>query len=329
MKIAIRADGGPEKGFGHIVRSGTVAKEFLEKGHEVYYFTSSPEAVKSRLPNAEIVEISRKNHKEETVREIENKSIDSIFIDNFAADIDFQKAVRNTKAKVVFRQNFQHVKVCCDIMVYGDIYAKDFNYEWTGKKPYFLLGTDYLLLRKEFQKVAKKDKKWSKSLDRCLIIMGGSDVNNSTPKIMRKLDHLNLTTDVIIGPGFTDKEEIKDTAQNLRNEFNLIEDPANIAEIMFKADFAITSAGGTAYELLAAQTPFITIPEVENQELRAECLRKSELSLLSENLNQLDEEINKIKKAETRRDLFNNLKGLVDGKGPERVYNKIINTRQS
>jgi UDP-2,4-diacetamido-2,4,6-trideoxy-beta-L-altropyranose hydrolase len=326
MKLAIRADGGPEKGLGHIVRSATVAKEFLKRDHEVYYLTSTPDAVKSWIDEVKVISIDKSKDNEETVKEVEKNSIDAVFVDYFGAKTEFQEAISQTEAKVAVRQNFQHTKVCCDLMVYGDIYAPDFEYEWTGDKPSFLLGPDYLLLREDFQEIAKKEKKWKENPERALIIMGGSDVNNSTPDIMRQLERFKGTIDVIIGPGFSNKVDIEKTAESLNGEYNLVENPDNLANLMFQADFAITSGGGTAYELLAAKTPFIVIPEVDNQKLRSQSLEERKLAFKSENAGEIEEELDQILDSEKRKELFNNIDGIIDGRGPERVYKAILET---
>lgn len=326
MKLAIRADGGPEKGFGHIVRSATVAKEFLKRNHEVYYLTSTPEAVQSWIEKVKIIEIDKSKDKEETVKEVKRNSIDAVFVDYFGAKTEFQEALSQTEATIAVRQNFQHTEVCCDLMIYGDIYAPDFEYEWTGDKPSFLLGTDYLLLREEFQKIAQKEKTWNKKAERALVIMGGSDVNNSTPYIMRQLERFKGKIDVVIGPGFTNKPDIEEAASSLDGEYNMLENPEHLAELMFRADFAVTSGGGTAYELLAAKTPFIVIPEVDNQELRTNALEDRDLAIKSENISELEEEIDKILDSGRRKELFQNIDQIVDGRGPERVYKKIVNS---
>lgn len=44
IDVTIRADGGPDIGYDHLVRSNAFAKEFLKRGHGVAVATTTPQA---------------------------------------------------------------------------------------------------------------------------------------------------------------------------------------------------------------------------------------------------------------------------------------------
>ena len=50
------------------------------------------------------------------------------------------------------------------------------------------------------------------------------------------------------------------------SDVHVVRDPPDLPERMFQADFAVTTASTTTYELLALGTPIISIPVADNQE---------------------------------------------------------------
>lgn len=324
MKIAIRADGGSETGYGHIIRTGTLAEESLQHGDDVFYFTRTPEVVQEELPSEiTTVKLDRQDEVEETIQHIEDYSIDVLFTDSFTVDTGYQEHLSKTDVTLAVRHNFEHYTVCCDVLVYGDLHAPELEYEWIGSKPGFCLGPDYILIRDQFQQAAQKKKVWRNNPERALIIMGGSDVNNETPRIMQAFESFDGTVDVVIGPGFTNEGEIKRTAQTTKSDFNLLFTPENMAEIMHRADFAVSAVGGTVFELLATRTPFIGIPQVDNQKQRAAALQRRDLGLIVDDVDSLSKHIELLSSSERRRELYDNMDNVVDGKGAERVYQRL------
>jgi UDP-2,4-diacetamido-2,4,6-trideoxy-beta-L-altropyranose hydrolase len=296
----------------------------LDRDHEVEYITSTPESVKSWIDNAdvEVTKIQSCKDAEELRDYIDSESIDAVFLDYFGADLEYQKILSRTDATIAVRHNYRNDKLYCDLVFYGDLHATEIDYSWEGKKPEFFLGGEYVLLREDFQEVARREKVWKEEPERALIIMGGSDVKNTTPRVMEVLEDFEGVVDTIIGPGFSNKEEIEKKSAELNAEYNLLENPSNMAEAMFKSDFAVTSAGGTVYELIAAQSPCVVVPQVDNQLQRAKFLDKQDLALVGSS-DTLEEKINSIRSKSARKKIFDNIKALIDGKGAERTYKKI------
>jgi spore coat polysaccharide biosynthesis predicted glycosyltransferase SpsG len=213
--------------------------------------------------------------------------------------------------------------VCCDTVVYGDLHAPTLDYKWVGTEPEFLLGPDYILLREQFREVARKESDWQSPPTQVLITMGGSDVSNTTPIAMEAFDNFSGNVDVVIGPGFSNIEEIKRAADSLPTCFNLLYSPDNMAELMQQADVAVSAVGGTVFELLATRTPFVGIPQVENQMQRSEALCRNELARIVTTGDALVPEVEELfEDDKRRRRLFERMAGVVDGNGAKRVRNR-------
>lgn len=321
MKVGIRADGGPAIGFGHLVRTSAIAAECLRQGDTVIYFTTTPDAVSTTLLDSIRIEtLEAVDDPMEISQALDEYAIDALFLDLFEADTAYQRTLSQNDLRIVVRHNYQNYTVCCDVLVYGDLHAPSLDCEWIKTKPEFLLGPEYVLLREQFRKVAQQEPNWRPKPTRALITMGGSDVSNTTPDAMAAFGHFSGTVDVVIGPGFSNTEEIEQQAESLPTQFNLIHAPENMANLMQRADVAVSAVGGTVFELLATQTPFVGIPQADNQKDRAEALRRNGLARIVARGDAITSEVESLlENNDKRRILFERMSGVVDGLGAKRV----------
>lgn len=322
MKIAIRADGGHELGYGHLVRTSVLARELEKNSHEVTYVTKNPEPLEEITKEdftAESIE-----SEEDFLSFLENKNIDCAVTDHYEIGTVLQRNIRDRCKTYLAISDDTRFKFCCDILFNNNIYAEGLDYEFSGKTPEKLLGTDYILLREEFQKVASKNRELKEEIDSALIMMGGGDPNGFTPKVMDILSEYDFRKTVIIGPGFNNKEEIRKIASENQN-FEVKENPDNIAEIMTESDIAVSATGTSVYELIATETPFIGIPQTANQGPVAESISQDTLGIISEE-GELEEKISEIiSDNELRNNIQKNQRGRIDGKGAKRIREVLEN----
>lgn len=322
MKIAIRADGGHELGYGHLVRTSVLARELEKNSHELTYVTKNPE------PLEEITEedfaVESIESEEDFLSFLENRDIDCAVTDHYKIGTDLQRKIRDRCKTYLAISDDTRFKFCCDILVNNNIYAEALDYEFSGKNPKKLLGIDYVLLREEFQKVASENRELKEEIDSTLIMMGGGDPKGFTPEVMEILSEYDFKKTVIIGPGFDNKDEIRRVASENQN-FELRENPDNMAEMMDESDIAISATGTSVYELIATETPFIGIPQTANQGPVAESIAEERLGIISEE-KELEEKISKlVSEKDTRKEIQKNQRGRIDGKGASRVL-KALNS---
>jgi spore coat polysaccharide biosynthesis predicted glycosyltransferase SpsG len=116
-------------------------------------------------------------------------------------------------------------------------------------------------------------------------------------------------------------------------DVRVVLDPDDLPERMFQADFAVTTASTTTYELLALGTPIISLPVVDNQKLIAEALQEHAAATVLKDtagVNAFSDAIGgyvsdrslRRKRRETGRD-------LVDGRGVDRVLWKVLSAGDS
>ncbi|WP_338729871.1 UDP-2,4-diacetamido-2,4,6-trideoxy-beta-L-altropyranose hydrolase [Haladaptatus sp. DJG-WS-42] len=331
MHLAIRADGGPTIGYGHLVRSGALAEEFLERGHNVTFATTTPEHVTDVCPtDVETVTLPKRDDPTPFVAWLETETPDVVFTDAYPVDTDYQREIREQVPLAVLQDDARHA-VCADLFVNGNLNASSLEYDYVDSKPKTCLGTRYVLLRREIRDLASQNPPWRENPEQALITMGGSDTANLTPTVVRSFDGLDLRVDAIVGPGFTEnqEQEIRDAGANVSADVRVARDPENLPERMFQADFAVSTASSTTYELLALGTPFVTFAVVDNQEQIAASLQEYDIATVL-GWRADDEKIkNAIKTYSSnttlRREHRERGRNLVDGNGTERIANKMVN----
>jgi UDP-2,4-diacetamido-2,4,6-trideoxy-beta-L-altropyranose hydrolase len=335
MHLAIRADGGPEIGYGHLIRSNALTEEMLARGNEVTVATTTPNAAQSVFPNrVNITELRSRDDPEPFVDWLAATAPDIVFTDAYPVDTAYQKAVREQVRLAVLQDDDRHA-VCADLFTNGNLYAPDLDYEFVGREPKTCLGTNYILLRSEIRKLAQENPPWRAEPERAIVVMGGSDIENLTPTVVRAFNGFDLHLDVIVGPGVSDPQEevIRNTSRNSSTAVSVVCDPDDLPQRMFQADFAVSTSSSTTYELLALGTPIISIPVVDNQEPIAEALRNRDAAtVLEQNPEQNDirQAIRKyVTSSALRQKRRERGRELVDGRGAKRLCPKLLSLAEN
>jgi len=104
-------------------------------------------------------------------------------------------------------------------------------------------------------------------------------------------------------------------------------DPDDLPERMFGADFAVSTASSTTYELLALGTPPVSIPVVADQQPIATALQDRNLGVVLENNPDRDAFRDGIDKymirSSLRHERYECGRDLVDGHGATRVADAV------
>ena len=149
--------------------------------------------------------------------------------------------------------------------------------------------------------------------------MGGSDVANKTPILLKQLTKIypNLNKNVIVGGGFSNVAEIFGNADN-NTKIIVSPDAQAMKNEMLMCDIAISSAGQTLYELARIGVPTYAIKVADNQYFNIINWKKSGF-LLTENI------LLNLPDFSLRTQMSSIGREIVDGKGVFRIYERIIN----
>jgi len=247
MHLAVRADGGPSIGYGHLVRSSALAEEFLSREHAVTCLTAMPDHARDVYPaGVEVVELPSRDDPAHFLDWLGDAKPDATFTDAYPVDTAYQRAIREHVPLVVLQDDARHT-VCADVFVNGNLYAADLDYEFVGAEPQTCLGTEYVLLRGDVRRLAARDPPWSDRPEYALVTMGGSDVADLTPTAVRAFDGFDLRVDAVVGPGFSRDQErsIREVAREITAEVDVVRDPPDLPARMFRADFAVSTASSS------------------------------------------------------------------------------------
>jgi len=329
MHLAIRADGGPELGYGHLTRSGSVARELLSLGHAVTYATTTPEPVRDVCPDAvDVVPLADRGDPGRFLDWMDRSNLDGVMTDAYPIDTAYQRAVRERAPLAVLQDDARHT-VCAHVFVNGNLYAADLDYSFVGPEPRWCLGTEYLLLRDEIRTHIEQEPPWRVQPERAVVTMGGSDDTEVTPTVLRAFDGFDIRVDAIVGPGFSRQQEaeIRAAADEVSATVVVARDPDDLVDRMFLADFAVSTASTTTYELLALGTPIVSLPVADNQTLIARALRDGDIATVLERSADRAAIREAVESYTTDADLREHRRAggrsLVDGEGTRRVVEAV------
>jgi len=285
MHVAVRADGGPSLGFGHLVRTARLADALVARGHEVSYLTSTPAATSSVVPADVTVESLRNGTPGEAgidalLPRIRDGAFDALVLDVGGVPLEVQRRLTETDVSLALVVDDTGGTVCCDLLHNGHVYASPTDYEWVGTEPTWCVGGEFVVLDRALSDLARQTPPWRDRPAHALITMGGSDVRGTTPSAVRAFDELPVAVDVVVGPGFENGAAIRTAARESDCKVTLHSDPPDMASLMFRADLAVTALGITAYELLALGTPLVGLVQAPDQRPKARALREADAALV-------------------------------------------------
>ncbi|MCR4435056.1 MAG: UDP-2,4-diacetamido-2,4,6-trideoxy-beta-L-altropyranose hydrolase [Clostridiales bacterium] len=343
--IAIRADGSPAIGMGHIMRCLALAKEFNRAGCRVCFLCRCAEGTgRIRQEGFEVFELglssapntpgSAEIELKAVIDRIQKDGVDILVIDTYNVSEDYFLKLRPYVNQLVYVDDMNRFPYPADVVVNGNITGKYMNYKKYYDDGILLLGPEYNLIREEFENLP--DRAVNREVREIMVTTGGSDPHGLSVAIIHRLledsELRSLKINAVAGNLFTNKDKLRELGRNYNNVV-LYENVKFMSEIMLKSDMAISAGGSTLYELCACGTPTLAFIAADNQEFVVE--KMDEMGYV-ESLGRYgelsgDELILRVKALahnfEKRRSLSKKMQRLVDGKGARRVAGIILGRR--
>jgi UDP-2,4-diacetamido-2,4,6-trideoxy-beta-L-altropyranose hydrolase len=243
MKILMLTEGGEKIGFGHITRCIALCEAFEEKDITPELVVNGDDSILDLLKHKNFKIYNWIKNKEKLLQDIANS--DFVVIDSYLAEKSiYDKISEVTNCKILMIDDYNRIDYPKGIVVNPSIYGDELDYLRKSVAIY-LLGKDYIILRKEFWTVPEK--KINKKVENVLITFGGVNKNNLAEKIgnfLREKFNINI---YIVNAKIN-----KLTAKEMLN-------------LMLESDICISGGGQTTYELARAGVPTIGICLAENQ----------------------------------------------------------------
>ncbi|MGA2257536.1 MAG: UDP-2,4-diacetamido-2,4,6-trideoxy-beta-L-altropyranose hydrolase, partial [Thermoguttaceae bacterium] len=209
--LSIRADASPRIGAGHVMRCLALAQAWQDEGGDVAYFqaeTTSGIEQRLRAERVEVVyqpvEPGSDADAESLIRFAATRQARWIVLDGYHFDTRYQRLVKEAGLRLLLLDDTgASGHYYADLVLNQDLNAAESLYG--NREPYtkLLLGTKYVLLRREFCRCPRKPRDFGDRPRTLLITMGGSDPGNVTLQVIEAVVQLrrdDLQALVVIGP---------------------------------------------------------------------------------------------------------------------------------
>jgi UDP-2,4-diacetamido-2,4,6-trideoxy-beta-L-altropyranose hydrolase len=333
--LLIRADASPHIGTGHVMRCLALAQAWQLRGGDAVFVTHcSSNGLRRRLSDEgfKIVALKRPYPDPGDWKASSNVLAAHpgawVVLDGYHLDSAYQRLVKEAGHPVLVIDDMAHLDYYYgDLLLNQNIHAEQLKYS-CGPHTRLLLGTRYVLLRREFWPWDGWQRKISQVANRVLVTLGGADRDNQTLKViqaLRQVEVSDLEATVVVGVDNPHLGELEATTRYSPFEIRFLHNASNMPALMAGVDVAVSSGGTTCWELAFMGLPFLTMVIAPNQKEIAESLAKTGIALncgwfsscspedLAENLTAM------IKDSGLRKCFSQRGKKLVDGQGSARI----------
>ncbi len=337
--IWVRADANNQIGMGHIMRCLSIAIA-LEKCNRDVCFVLADENIsdflESRKQQYRILH-SKYNELDSELNILQallsEEKPEILIIDSYYVTTSYLEKLREYTKTVYIDDKYLFpypVDLLINYNIYGDMLPYGEHAEETDLK--LLLGVSYAPLREQFEDVTYTV---NNQVQNVLITTGGSNHHNITGKILKELllqEEMRNCHYHIVSGVFDEYLSMLQQLAEINPNVHIHQNVDNMAELMQKCDIAITAGGSTMYELCAVGVPIICFSFVDNQERIVESFVQRGLVCYGGNyLQERDNLFGNVaqnvlfltRNKEKRMYYSNKERQLIDGKGAERIAQKL------
>lgn len=334
--ICFRCDFGPRYGLGHLMRCIALAEEFQKQMNiQIICLTNKfDEKFFSLLQTSgmEIITFAQKTVGLEfdLTRYVPHSSNMITLFDHYDVTFEQMKVYKEKHQNLVAIDDLADRRFKVDIIINQNINSARLNYQRDSATK-LLLGSQYALLRKSILEMPKRRKK-----GRIFMTFGGGDVFQRIKKFLyffHEIDkkskeslQIDFALDIkqltLIHPLLDGLNKIK---------FNYITNSYDLSTVMAEADFAITAAGSTIFELTYLGIPQIAFMIEQNQAVTGEeinnkgfgvCLGDIQDAVMSDFVACFFE---LLKNDTMKAEMSHRGQRFIDGQGAKRVVSELMN----
>jgi UDP-2,4-diacetamido-2,4,6-trideoxy-beta-L-altropyranose hydrolase len=338
--LLVRADASAQIGTGHVMRCLALAQAWQDAGGRVVFLMAmEAPALEARLRSEgmEVIHLPvQPGSTDDAIRTADfahQVGADWVVVDGYHFGADYQRIIKDSGLRLLFIDDNGHAgHYSADLVLNQNIHAHEGLYP--NKEPYtrLLLGTRYVLLRREFLKWRGWKREIPEVARKVLVTMGGSDPDNVTLKVIQALQQVNmdgLEATVVVGGSNPHYEELQSAVQDSRFPIRLESNVVDMPELMAWADVAVSAGGSVIYELAFMGVPIIGLSRAKQEEV---LLQRSTQSGISINLGVyhsvqpgwICEVLTGLAHSKEQRLAMSRAgRSLVDEFGPDRVINSM------
>ena len=190
-----------------------------------------------------------------------------LVLDGYHFDSTYQQAIRSAGHRLLVIDDMAHLRrYHADLLLNQNIHAERLSY-CCDSDTEFLLGTDYVMLRPEFQPWRGWKREIPETPSKVLISLGSSDPENVALRVIQALQQTGTNgfeVRIAVGPTNPNLETLQQAIARSTN-MQLLVDVTYMPEQLAWADVAISAGGTTCWESAFMGLPSIVIVLAENQ----------------------------------------------------------------
>ena len=320
--LIYRVDGGTRLGMGHIQRAAVLGAE-LQGDFDIRFYVREDDTGFRYLKNAgfDTLRIPQDMHKEEEANML---SAPVILVDILDTRKSYMAALKGRDSRLVTFENQGPGAAVAEIVINAMVEGPE-NRDYVFNGTRYLKGARYKILSPDFDNTFPKKKK-NGTLE-VVVTLGGGDVTGILPKVLRSIAEIkkDIHVTAIAGPAHKEFGGLKRELKGISERIDLFKEVSNMAELLSRADVAITAGGGTLYEIAFLGVPGIVICQCDHQQQNAARFEKKgtviNLGYASKVTSTAVQEAlsDLLEDPEKRKEMSEKGKDLIDGQGRERV----------
>jgi len=335
--LYFRTAGGPQQGWGNVVRLTSFAEYCRDTGGftDITFFVEGPEEVQQYVTdrNFAVVPLVDSITAKAEKQEMENHPrADYIIVEMLNISFGRQKMLKKHAEKLIVFDDLLDHRYCADLVVCGQALPSYGNKDISSLDTTFKVGLEYFLCRPQYEKHITKERETGPAIKKLLVTLGGGDYAVANLKVTYALQHFGNSIIPTFVLGYAKNESLKKEIQDLLPQALVCGGVNDIDEFFMSADFAIVSAGYNKLEAAVTRTPALMMAVQWHQIPLAEEFNKltgmpyaGYMSYAS--VNDIIECIETYNAASKRMELSQNLERVIDCKGFERIYAAIFGAK--
>ena len=281
--LLIRADASTRIGAGHLMRCLALAQAWQDGGGHVVFMTATESpALEARLESEgmRVIRLATQpgsaDDAVQIARQAEQIGASWVVVDGYHFEAEYQRTVKNAGLNLMSVDDMGRLDhYFADLVLNQNIHAHEEMY--SHREPYtrLLLGTSYVLLRREFSKWRLWNRETPETARRILVTLGGGDPDNVTLTVIRALQQVNvdgLEAVVVVGGSNPHYNELEDAVRGSELAIRLESNVTNMPELMAWAEAAVATGGSTSWELAFMGLPSLVVTLAKNQDPIARAL---------------------------------------------------------
>lgn len=274
--LIIRADAGEDIGTGHVMRCLALAQEWSGRGGAVLFASAAlSRALRSRLDRegfavADLEAVPGGDADADlTVALAQHHDARWIVADGYVFADRYQRRLRDSGHRLIVMDDWGHARhYAADLVVNQNLAADPDLYRSRDPDTRLLLGTDYVLLRREFLSWSGRHRSIPEVAARILVMFGGADVGDATAPVVAALADANLRgveLTIVVGGSVANLDNLRRAVDMFPGKARLEVDVTDMAPILAGADLAISAAGSTCWEMAFMGLPALLLVTADNQ----------------------------------------------------------------